>query len=202
MTCVKIIFNVMKLYKFIFIFLCLFFCQNVFSQTFDVSFIDAKNLSDISIEFNNVIEIHGLKLENADSEETLKSPFYKSKNNKYYYFTFLDKKFKENLISEIKSNKNIYKNFQRKIDYKINKFKIIDTSSKAKAFVSVIFNDAIEIQCSVLNGKYGLWVQWPSEKKGNKWIKLFIIKDDDLKYKIEKEILVLYHQKKNKGNML
>lgn len=192
----------MNLYKFIFIFLCLFFCQNVFCQALDVSFIDAKNLSDISIEFNNTIEIHGLKLGKYGNKETLQSPFYKSKNNKYYYFSFLDKKFKENLISEIKSNKNIYKKSTQEIDYKINKFKIINTSSKAKAFVSVIFNDAVEIQCSVLNGKYGLWVQWPSEKRKNKWMKLFIIKDADLKYKIEKEILILYHQKQNTGNMI
>jgi len=194
--------NMMNFYKFISAFFCLFFCQTVFSQPFDVSFIDNKNLSDISVEFNNTLELRGLKIEKDGNKEILTVPYYKSKNNRYDHFYFLDRQFKENLISEIKSSKNIYKKNASTVDYKINKFNIIEKTSKAKAFVSVIFNDKIEVQCSILNGKYGLWVQWPSEKRGNKWKKLFLIKDAELKYKIEKEILVLYQQKKNKGTQL
>lgn len=189
----------MNISKFVFVFLFLFFCQKGYCQTFDISFINHKNLSDISIEFNNTIELHGLKLKIADDKDLLISPYYKSKKNQYDYFSFLDKQFKDRIIAEIKSNKKIYKKEYQNIDYKINKFNIINSSSKAKAFVSVIFNNLLEVQCTILNGKYGLWVQWPSEKQNNKWNKLFIIKDSNLEYNIEKEILQLYHQKKNKG---
>ncbi|MDD5101479.1 MAG: hypothetical protein PHH62_00645 [Endomicrobiaceae bacterium] len=189
----------MNIYKFVFSFLLLFFCQIGYCQTFDISFIDNKILSDISIEFNNTIELHGLKLEVADDKDLLISPYYKSKRNQYVYFSFLDRQFKDSIIAEIKSNKKIYKKDYQNIDYKINKFNIIDNPSKAKAFVSVIFNNLLEVQCTILNGKYGLWVQWPSEKQNNKWKKLFIIKDSNLEYNLEKEILKLYHQKKNKG---
>ena len=58
-------------------------------------------------------------------------------------------------------------------------------------------NDAIEINCNVLNGKYGLWVAWPSIKEKDKWIKIFNIKDKNLKDEIDTELLKFYKKKKN-----
>ena len=39
-------------------------------------------------------------------------------------------------------------------------------------------NDLFEVNATIMNGKNGLWVQWPSIKQQNfKWKKIFIIKD-------------------------
>ena len=67
--------------------------------------------------------------------------------------------------------------------------------------MSVIFNDNIEISCNILNGKYGLWVAWPSIKEKDKWIKLFNIKNKELKEEIETKLLKLYKPKKNDAKL-
>ena len=63
--------------------------------------------------------------------------------------------------------------------------------------MSVIFNDSIEVNCNILNGKYGLWVAWPSIKEKDKWTKIFNIKDKNLKDEIDTELLKFYKKKKN-----
>ena len=63
--------------------------------------------------------------------------------------------------------------------------------------MSVIFNNNIEVNCNILNGKYGLWVSWPSIKESNDWRKIFEIKDKSLKDKIETELIKHYKQKRN-----
>ncbi len=124
-------------------------------------------------------------------------PSYKSKNKEYFYFSILDRNLKNTIIKEIQSENKEYSANETKIEYKINKFFIPQNTKTAKAFVSVIFNDKLEVNCTVLNGKYGLWVAWPSTKENNKWEKLFYINDKELKEKIEKEILEIYDRRLN-----
>ena len=45
-----------------------------------------------------------------------------------------------------------------------------------------------------MDGKNGLWVQWPSQKKEDKWNKIFIIKDKNLKKDIEDKIINKYNK--------
>lgn len=196
LTCVRIIFS-MNMYKFISFFLLLvFFYASLYCQTFGVSFVNNKNLSDISVEFDNVIELHNLKLETDKNNAVLITPYYKSKKRQYHYFSFLDKNFKDSVISKIRTGAaDKIQDSVSNVDYKINKFNIVDDLPVARAFVSVIFNDLIEVRCSVLKSKHGLWVQWPSKKQNDKWNKLFVIKDKALKDKIENDILNLYNSK-------
>lgn len=172
-------------------FLSFIFCANIFAQPLEISKIDKSNLSSITIEFNSKLLFENLALKN----NTLILPSYKSKNKEYFYFSILDRTLKNNIINEIKSENTEYKTTETKIEYKINKFFIPKEPKTAKAFVSVIFNDKIEVNCTILNGKYGLWVAWPSKKENNKWNKLFYINDKILKEQIEKEILETYGKK-------
>ncbi|MBQ3834216.1 MAG: septation protein SpoVG family protein, partial [Elusimicrobia bacterium] len=164
----------------------------LFAQTpLEISAMDKTDLSSISIDFNNILSFKNLSLKN----NTLIIPSYKSNNKEYFYFAILDRNLKNKIIEEIK-NKNIeYKTDENKVEYTINKFYIPQNPKTVKAFVSVIFNDKIEVNCNVLNGKYGLWVAWPSKKENNKWTKMFAINDKELKNKIEKEIIELFNKK-------
>ncbi len=171
--------------------LFLILCTDVFAQALEISKIDKSDSSAVSIELNNVILLKSLSLHN----DTLKLPSYKSNNKEYFYFSILDRNLKNKIIEEIKNKNTEYKTAGNNTEYKINKFFIPREPKTAKAFVSVIFNDKIEVNCTVLNGKYGLWVAWPSKKENNKWNKLFYINDKQLKEKIEKEILETYAKK-------
>ena len=151
-----------------------------------------------SIEFNNKLQLHDFTL----TDNNLLSPFYESNGNKYYFFHFLDRNFKNNIIKKIQ-NKDIdtVPAGKEKIEYKINKCLIPKHTQKILAFMSVIFNDDIEINCNILKGQYGLWIAWPSIKEQNKWKKLFIIKDKNLKNDIETNLIEYYKQKKNANKL-
>jgi DNA-binding cell septation regulator SpoVG len=129
------------------------------------------------------------------------SPFYENNGNKYYFFYFLDRNLKNDIIDKINNKNNSFSKDNDKIEYKINKCNIVKNPKTILAFMSVIFNDNIEISCNILNGKYGLWVAWPSIKEKDKWIKLFNIKNKELKEEIETKLLKLYKQKKNDAKL-
>ncbi len=186
------------IYRLLPVFVCLFYFNFIaYCKELNVSFIDNKNKSIVSIEFNNTLQLYGLKLAKDNTGENLLSPSYKSKNSRYSYFSFLDRNFKNQVIDAIKTN-TVTKSTDTSVSYKINKFNVISNLPKAKAFVSVIFNDLIEVQCSIIKGNYGLHVQWPSQKKDGKWEKLFVIKDKNLKYAVDNEILRIYRMKAGK----
>ena len=59
----------------------------------------------ISIELNNSLEIHNLKITDNNNIKTIISPQYQNKNTKYSYFSFLNKQFKEDIINSVNTNK-------------------------------------------------------------------------------------------------
>ena len=103
----------------------------------------------------------------------------------------MQRDFAKKIYENIKSNKTSAQ--YSKINYKINKFKLISSHKTIKAFSSVIFEEKLEAECRVIEGKYGLWIAWPSEKKGGVWIKNFIIIDKDLKNNIEDDLIKRYN---------
>lgn len=182
----------MYIKRFLFILLLFLFCITSYASNLNVTKITSKN-SKIDIEFNHTLKLQDFVLVDGN----LISPFYESNGNKYYFFYFLDRKLKSNIIEQINNKKNITTGTKEKIEYKINKCNIVKAPKTILAFMSVIFNDNIEINCNILNGKYGLWVAWPSVKEKDVWIKLFDIKDKKLKEEIETNLLKHYKQKKN-----
>lgn len=186
----------MKKFKLFFIIFVLFLYSNLYSQHLYITHIDKQD-DFINIEFNEVLEVHNLKLSIINETYSIVVPKYKSKTSNYNYFSFLSKTFKDEIINSI--NKHIIKQSDDitnddDIIYKINKFNIVN-SQTLKATFSIIFNDLFEVNATIMNGKNGLWVQWPSIKQQDKkWKKLFIIKDKTLKTTIESEIINKYNK--------
>ena len=181
----------MHIKQFLLILLLFLFCVN--SYALDLTKITNKN-NKINIELNNILYLQDFVL----VDDKLVSPFYENNGTKYYFFSFLNRKTKQENINKIKNKEQIVnKKLNEKIEYKINKCSIVKKPKTILAFMSVIFNDEIEINCNILNGKYGLWVSWASLKENNKWRKLFDIKDKKLKDEIETALIKYYKQKRN-----
>ena len=185
----------MKTIKFVIIFFITLLYSSLYSQPLYITNINRQN-DFINIEFNEVLDVYNLKLNSINETYSIIVPKYKSETSNYNYFAFLNKNFKDEIINSI--NKNITKKIDDTVNsditYKINKFNVIN-SNTLKATFSIIFNDLFEVNATIMNGKNGLWVQWPSAKQpDNKWKKLFIIKDKNLKSKIETEIINKYNK--------
>jgi len=184
----------MKTVKLVLAFFIVMLSSSLYSQTLYVTNI-YKQDKFVSIELNEVLEIHNLKLGFVNEKYLIIVPKYNGKTSNYNYFSFLNKNFKDKVINSI--NKNITEQVDdtanNNITYKINKFNIIN-SQTLKATFSIIFNDIFEVNATIMNGKKGLWVQWPSMKnQNNKWESLFVIKNKSLKMKIENEIINKYN---------
>ena len=82
----------------------------------------------------------------------------------------------------------------------INKFSLYRKKAKIKAFASVIFNDDIEVECRIMDGKNGLWVAWPSNKVGDKWYSNFKFIDRKIKNGVENLLIKEYTKKLNNEN--
>lgn len=181
------------MYRYIFsLLLALLFVSGIYAADLTLTkFTDTKNK--ISMEFNDTLQLYDFSF----TENNLMSPFYESNGNKYYFFYFLNRKFKLDVTQKITNNDNVVNTGKGTIEYKINKCNIVNNPKTILAFMSVIFNDKLEVTCNVLNGKYGLWIAWPSVKEQDKWRKIFDIKDKKLKEEIETKLLRHYKQKKN-----
>ena len=185
----------MKTIKLIFSLFILFLASNLYSQILHITNIEKQD-NFISIELNEILEICNLKLSSVNEKYSIIVPKYQSKTSNYNYFSFLDRSFKDKIINLINNNivEQTDNDTRNDITYKLNKFNIIN-SNILRATFSIIFNDLFEVNATIMNGKNGLWVQWPSLKQqNNKWKKLFIIKDKKLKDAIEKEIINKYNK--------
>ena len=144
------------------------------------------------IALNDDIKISNILLKNNDIE----LPIYRSKNKVYKQFGILKREFRQYLVSALYQNKISSK--PEKTVFKSNKLSILKKHPKIKAFVSIIFDDDIEIECRIMQSAKGLWIAWPSNKKNGVWVKDFEFINKDLKKAVEKKLIDDYIFKNDK----
>jgi DNA-binding cell septation regulator SpoVG len=69
---------------------------------------------------------------------------------------------------------------------------VLKDNKSIKAFASIIFDDDIEVECRIMNGKKGLWIAWPSYLKHGIWIKNFTFINKNFQKDIEKKLITNY----------
>ncbi|MDR3256178.1 MAG: SpoVG family protein [Endomicrobium sp.] len=143
------------------------------NQSFDIILNDDIKLSNISLKNNNI-----------------ELPVYISKNKTYKQLGILRREFRQYLVNSLSQNKMSSKT--ENTTFKINKLSPLKKHPTIKAFTSVIFNNDIEVGCRIMQGKNGLWIAWPSNKKGDVWIKEFKFINKDLKKMVEKKLISSY----------
>jgi DNA-binding cell septation regulator SpoVG len=138
------------------------------------------------VTLNNDIKISNIFLRN----NVLEFPKYKNKGKTYKQITVLRKDFKNYLLDALLSN-NIFSG-RCITSFKINKMLLLKDNKSIKAFASIIFDDDIEVECRIMNGKKGLWIAWPSSLKHVLWIKNFTFINKNLQKNIEKKLIIDY----------
>lgn len=142
--------------------------------------------SKFNITLNNSIQI--LNIELQDNE--LKFPIYKSKNKQYKQIFVLKRDFKVYLKDSLLENK-VFSNTES-ISFNINKLYKLKNNTTVKAFASIVFDNEIEVECRIMQGKSGLWIAWPSTKINNKWVKNFKFINKSLQKEVETKLIVDY----------
>jgi stage V sporulation protein G len=85
---------------------------------------------------------------------------------------------------------------QKQVDfnYKIAKISLLrQKDQRLKAFVQVLFNEAIRVEARVMESKTGLWVAWPGHKgSSGQWRDQFKVLDYSASQKLDNAIIEKY----------
>jgi DNA-binding cell septation regulator SpoVG len=146
----------------------------------------SRNNKSFDIVLNEDIKILNILFENND----IAFPVYIGKGKVYKQFSILKRDFKQYLVNSLAQNQILPKT--KNTSFKVNKFSILKTHKKIKAFASVIFDDDIEVECRIMQINDRLWVAWPSNKNNNNWVKDFRFINRDLKEQVEKKLITGY----------
>jgi len=143
---------------------------------------------------NNVLEISEIQVLKVGGRTSLKFPEYVSKKGKVYpQITVHTKQANDAILNAVTTGKPSGEK-SKAISFKVTKFSKFTRPSKLKVFAAVMFNDAIEVECKIMEGNKGPWVSWPSRRPegGGKWINQVAIKNKAVKDAIEKTLLERY----------
>ncbi len=154
-----------------------------------------------TVLINNVLEIGEIQVLKVGGRTALKFPEYISKRGKVYpQITVHTKQANDALLKAIESGKASTEK-AKSISFKVTKFSRFTRPSKLKVFAAVMFNDAIEVECKVMEGNKGPWISWPARKPegGGKWIRQVAIKNKAVKDAIEKTLLERYQKMLSEG---
>lgn len=152
-----------------------------------------KGLAKVTI--NDVVEISEIQVLKVGGRTSLKFPEYISKKGKVYpQITVHTKQANDALLNAIETGKPSAGK-AKAISFKVTKFSKFTRPSKLKVFAAVMFNDAIEVECKIMEGNKGPWISWPARKPddgGRKWINQVAIKNKAVKDAIEKTLQERY----------
>ncbi|GEM_PF-3504091 len=158
----------------------------------------------VAVLINNSLKLRDVRIE----ESTVKFPVYKTHSGENIEnVRFLKSCVQNSLKSSILSGKVDSPACSDTINFRI--VSMVPSQNKdsyVRARASVVFNELIEVDCSIMQtsqkeGDY--WISWParppSHSKGeNGWINQFIITDRKLRTLVEKELVDTYIKNKIK----
>ncbi|MFA5778637.1 MAG: hypothetical protein WC947_00665 [Elusimicrobiota bacterium] len=147
-----------------------------------------------TIVLNDCIKVKEIQVIKVGGRISLKYPTYVSKAGKEYpQFETLTKQAKDEIEKAVESGKPSAK-ASKQISYKISKYSRFTRASALKVFAAVDFNNAVRIECKLMESGKGPWISWPSRKPegGGKWVKQILITNKKLKDAVEKALMDKY----------
>ena len=192
--------------KSLYLIVLFFFSTCLFSQESKqnlwITSVEKTGPNKYSITLNDIIVIKEIKVKKTKIGQreimNLEFPTFKSKLGKAYpQITVLDKTLQDRIIKVITTNTAEKPSGKvSEPNFKISKFSPYRHSrSSLKVFASVVFDDSVEIECKVMEGRRGPWISWPARKDQttNKWVQQVSFTSKEYKKKVEQSLLSKYN---------
>jgi DNA-binding cell septation regulator SpoVG len=155
-----------------------------------------------TIALNDCIKVKEIQIIKVGGKTTLRYPTYVSANGREYpQFEPLTKQAKDEIEKAVLIGKPSVQ-VSKSVTFKISKFSRYRKKSALKVFVSLDFNNAIRIECKIMETDGEPWVSWPARKpiEGGQWVKQILIIDKKLQNDIEKALLQKYETIKSESD--
>lgn len=150
--------------------------------------------STYTVTFNNSIVLKTLKLKKLGDNYFVVLPEYIAKNKRVYpQARVLTKEVNDALINAMLNGKTT-SNSALKVEYVVKKISQYQKKSNLKAFVTVVFNEGLELEFKLISTRNGLWLAPASIKTGEKYKKIVELLDRDLSASIEREVIDKYNK--------
>jgi len=147
-----------------------------------------------SITFNNSLVVKSLKLKKVGDNYFVMLPEYVAKNKRVYpQARVLTKEANVALIDAMLNGKTST-NIALKLEYAVKKISQYQKKSNLKAFVTIVFNEALELEFKLISTRNGFWLAPASIKTGDKYKQIVDILDKDLSDSIEREVIDKYNK--------
>lgn len=147
------------------------------------------------IVLNNAVAVKNIALKIKNGVKEAEFPVYCSKGKIYRQFSVLKRDYGNYIADSLFSKKA--EAFDGETGFRINKFSLNRKTGSIKAFASVIFEELLEVECRIMEGKRGLWTAWPANKTSGGWKAEFVFEDKDLKKKVEESLAEKYKSMKD-----
>jgi len=156
--------------------------------------VENKNYSELAtIVINNCIEIRDIKVIKNGGKVRLVFPTYVSKKDLEYSQVKLLTQQANSEVNRAIITAKPSNNQSETVIFGISKFALYKGDSALKVFAAVDFNDAVRVECKIMQSYRNPWVAWPAEKlKNGEWKEQIIISKKELCKKIEKTLLERY----------
>ncbi|MFH2070665.1 MAG: hypothetical protein ABIJ11_05575 [Elusimicrobiota bacterium] len=169
----------------------------------DIKKTDRGHKQSAEIVLNNLIRIKEIQVTREAGRTTVKFPAYISRKGRVYpQVKILSEELMDAITKTIETGEGTRVDaLSGKTDFRINRFSPYrGKNSPLKVFASVVFNNALEIECKIMEGvsrKTGRpykFVSWPSRKddSSGRWLKQVEITQKHHRNKIEKALLNRY----------
>lgn len=161
-----------------------------------------------AITLNDVITIKDIKVTTTKIGQreivNLKFPEYVSKRGKVFpQVSVVNKDLMDKMGLAISQNKIEKLSTPKEPSFKISKFSYYKRSkSSLRVFAAVVFDESIEIECKVMEGKRGPWISWPAKKDTStgKYIKQVLFNSKELQNRVEQQLIEKYNISKQSGS--
>lgn len=148
-------------------------------------------LADITL--NNGLELREVRVLSIGGRQALRFPEYVSRSKKVFPQVVLRTRQAREAATAAVTERRSAASAPR-LNFAVEKFQPYRKRSALKVFATVVFNDAVEVECKVLEGKNGPWVAWPARKEqdSRRWVDQVSFPDKKLKEAVEQDLLTKY----------
>lgn len=171
-----------------------FFYGQLLASDISVTKVIKKPSSRADVVLNGALLIKEVWIRSDSGNKIVELPKYASKKGKVYeQVKLLTEQARTAALTALLSGKPSAGK-AGPLSFVVGRMKSYNGTSRLKAFSSVCFNGAVEVECKVMSGDTGFWISWPGARnsKSKRWEDSVKIIDMKLKNDAESAILEKY----------
>lgn len=149
---------------------------------------------EVSVTLNGFLVIKEIKVRQVGDRISLQFPEYVSRKKRVYPQVVLLTRQANEAVRKAVAGGKAEAGKAISTRFAISRFSPFRGRSVIRVLATVSFNDAVAVECKVMEGKNGPWIAWPSRKskESGQWVRQVVFTDKRMKEAVEQALLERY----------